>query len=67
MFAAVRDEFCPTALLDDAVRWARRTGRKNLLILENVDEILDAQFDDDFGLKQLRSELMSRTRKSGPS
>lgn len=23
MFAAVRDEFCPTALLDDAVRWAR--------------------------------------------
>jgi DNA-binding MarR family transcriptional regulator len=38
---------------------ARRTGRRNLLILENVDEILDAQFHDDFGLKQLRSELMT--------
>ena len=38
---------------------ARRTGRKNLLILENLDEILDEQFDDDFGLKQFRSELMT--------
>ena len=38
---------------------ARQTGRKNLLILENLDEILDEQFDDDFGLKQFRSELMT--------
>ena len=38
---------------------ARVTGRRNLLLVENLDTMLDEEFNDDFGKRQLRSELMT--------
>ncbi|MCP4692821.1 MAG: hypothetical protein GY859_32565, partial [Desulfobacterales bacterium] len=39
---------------------SRATGRRSLLLVENLDMILDQQFNDPTGLHMLRDELMNR-------
>ena len=39
---------------------AQVTGRRTVLMVENLDAILDEQFDDKLGMKRLRDELMTQ-------
>ncbi len=39
---------------------AQVTGKKTVLMVENLDAILDEQFDDKPGMKRLRDELMTQ-------